>query len=162
MKDFTFLSAYKVEPDCFTSSPTAFQETGQSDLPPVEWNGEGVSGGGTLYYCPGRIKCKFKCVANSDFSPSFYIDGQCLAVTEVSKAIPGATVLTNHPNYTLEFNCSSAVQLRCVNGENLYSPGYNLQELTNGGYFCMCVHTCMHVTSTLWLVYAHLFYIPSR
>ena len=156
MKDVTFLSVYKVEPDCSTSSwsPADFLETGQSDLPPVEWNGQVVSGGGTLYYCPGTIKCKFKCVAVSLFSPSLYINGQCYSVTKVSMAIPEATVITNHPDYTLVFSCASVVQFRCVNDENMYSPGYTV-ELNSGVYFCMhmyahniihsyvCAHICL-------------------
>ena len=154
MKDVIFLSVYKVKPDCSTSSPADFPETGQSDLPPVEWDGEVVSGGGTVYYCPGRIKCKFKCMVNSDFSPSLYINGQCLAVTEVSKAIPGTTVMTNHPNYTVVFSCASVAEFRCVNGENQYSPGYTV-ELTSGVYFCM--HMYAHKISSIPC--AHTFHV---
>ena len=118
-----------------------FLDTGQGSLPPVEWNGREVSGGGLLYYCPAMAKCKFKCMADSDLTPSFAINGRCYPVTELPKAFGGARVERQHPYYTFEHNCTSGMRFRCVNSQSRYSPSY-----TSGGCFCTCTctHMCAH------------------
>lgn len=127
---------------CITSLSAEFIDGGNNDWPPVGWNGEVVSGGGSLNYCHDRTECKFKCTSDSVITPSFYINGGCYPIGEVPDVIKGGIVERSHPNYTIVHNCTSGLQLRCVYSEDQYSPGYATSEFNNG--WCYTLHMHLH------------------
>ena len=108
--------------------PPAYPDTGQTDVPPVGWNGVNVIGGSTLSYCQTRTRCSVTCTATSIFSPMFSVNnGDCYPVTTLSKQF---TFTRNHPNFLITFNCPFVKSFRCVYNVSSYSPKYILEEST--------------------------------
>ena len=122
------------------SPSSEFLNMSQSNWPPpmAKWNGHVISGSGPLYYCPGRARCRFECMAISDISPDFNIDGRCYSVTELSEAFEGARVDSQHPYYTFEHDCTSGMTFRCVISQTHFSPSYTSEF--DGGCFCTQAH----------------------
>ena len=121
-------------------SSVEYLDTGQSTWPPplAKWNGQAVSDGGPLYYCPDRARCRFECTALSKISPDFNIDGRCYSVTELPEAFRGARVDSQHPYYTFEHDCTSGMTFRCVISQTHFSPSYTSE--IDGVYFCTQAH----------------------
>lgn len=113
---------------CFCTY-AAYEDTEQTDAPSVMWNGEDVSGGGTLSICHASTRCTLRCSATSDFSPTFYVNGVCYAVTTLSEKFIGSVVdREHHPHYTFTFDCAVVTRFRCVYSESSYSPEFTLEE----------------------------------
>ena len=127
-------------------SSVEFLDTGQNTWPPplAKWNGHVVSGGGPLYYCPDRARCRFECTALSKISPDFNIDGRCYSVTELSEAFGGARVDSQHPDYAFEHDCTSGMTFRCVISQTHFSPSYTSEF--DGGCFYTEAHA--HTSDT--------------
>ena len=106
--------------------PAVFLDTGQTDVPPVMFNGVKVTGGGTLSYFQTRAGCNVTCTATSKVSPNFYVNnGECHSATTPSKQF--VVDRENHPNYTITFECAVVQSFRCVYNESSYSPEYTLE-----------------------------------
>ena len=123
-------------------SSVEFLDTGQSTWPPplAKWNGQAVSDGGPLHYCPGRARCRFECMAISKISPDFHINGRLYSVTELPEAFGGARVDSQHPHYAFEHDCTSGMTFRCVISQTHFSPSYTSE--IDGEYFCTQAHAC--------------------
>lgn len=131
-------------------------DTGQSNWSPpmAKWNGDVVSGGGPLHYCPGRARCRFECTAISNVSPDFDIDGRCYSVTELSEVFEGGRVDIQHPYYAFEHDCATGRTFRCVISQTQFSPSYTSEF--DGGCFCTCMYFRHTFSEVVLLVQATL------
>ena len=135
---------YHVTSVVFYHFPTSaeFQDTVQSNVPGVVWNGEPASNGGTLPYCPFGTKCflQFSAITSSSLplSPDVYIDGVCYPFTELEKKFQGSSAnATQYPLHNFLFDCGNITRFRVVYNETYYTREFKL-ERSDCEFFITC------------------------
>ena len=112
-------------------------DTGQTDLPAVVWNGERVSGGDTLAYCPTQNRCMLNFTATSKQTPDLYIGGRCYAIDDMKGRFNATVHEPQHPNYAFSVDCDRISNIRLVYSLTEYSKEYKL-ERSSGKFFVAC------------------------
>ena len=142
---------------CFFLS-AAYVDTGWSSSPDVIWNGDTVSDGDTLPYCPTRERCVVQFFATSDHSPSVAVNSSCYTVAELDAKFSGSVMdVTQHPKYTFSFHCTNISRFRLVYSLSEYSKEYTLER--SNGEFCVAYDKCptLACTSTVTHQCIHMY-----